>query len=245
MGREDIISKVQKLLNLARNGGATPAEAASAAKQAQRLIVKYHLEEAELKQQGKSVDEEAIEVFPLEPDRTPGPFPDWWKFLAHGLTKPFMCTNYHVRGHGQFVVGRRTDVEAFRYTFLYLRTEVIRLAEEGWRNLPFTYREFESPVRWKRSFCVGAVHIISDRLEALHKQETAGPETTTAIVLRSRYDEADAFMRKDSKLRTQKVHTTYTRSGIEQGRAAGRSIPLGGAQDSLGETPLPRLPGGK
>lgn len=248
---EKVQEKIRKMLALAQNAG-TPEEAATAAELAQRLQLKYAIDEEtmlRLRGQGAAGAPEPVEAELLDLERKPGPFPDWHKFLASGMARPMLCYVYSIRGRGLYVVGRRTDRESLRYTFAHLKRTIEELAEAGARAVEETYRAdcaargsavrgpevwaaFDGgKVRWKRSFCVGATQTISAKL-AQSTRLLAGRDAsgTTALVLASRYDLAQKHVDPDGKFRGQHVSTNYTGSALRDGRAAGHGIGLDGAR---------------
>ncbi len=169
-----IVEKIRKLLKLAADPS-NAHEAALAAERAQALLLRHHLDMADV-----ALDDfaEIVEV-----DR-PVILVPWRKVLAAVLCSHTFCRLLEWSGGVKFI-GRKADVEAALYLYVYLSRTIQRLAREGWTA---RVRALTDPVfgrypsldeegaeqSWKDSFCIGAVEIIGVRL---HQQREAAART--------------------------------------------------------------------
>lgn len=116
MERENIISKIQKLLNLANNKGATEAEAVQAALQAQRLIAKHNVSDNELNAAAEAAKESVINLETERRYKRP-----WHRELAAVVAENFRCKHYmrgnSQRGYSMVFLGYESDAKAAELTF--------------------------------------------------------------------------------------------------------------------------------
>lgn len=224
MSPENIREKIRKLLSLSRSDN--PHEAALAAQRAQELILQYNVSQDEITDPAQKDPDEPIEVeemggFPRTGKKTR--IPHWQPVLAFHLAKSFMCRMYYQPGYDIFLVGRRTNRDAYRQTWIYLRNQIDRMAEVAYETTPIA--QLSDKVTWKRGFCEGAVHTVGERLaQEIKKLEI--DSTKTAIVLRNRMAEVEKFMAK-IPLRTKKQSRPIT-TGWHEGKAAGWGLNLQG-----------------
>jgi len=193
---EKIADRIQKLLRLSKDGGATEAEAALAAEKAQEIMAEYNLTMAEIEERGESTGDDGKR----EQQTYQAGLYKWQRDLISTLGETNYCVvlitkewreGKHkkiMRNRNTFkVLGRAANVAAVTVTFDYLVATMNRLCKEaegrdGSRN-------------WDHSFCVGAterlIERISDRhFEVLRKQKEeaearkrANPNTANALVL--------------------------------------------------------------
>jgi len=140
--REKVISRVRKLLAMV-SGNATENEVAIANEQAQKLIEKYRLEEAEL----TGIGEAEYQKFTLvEEDRTE--IAGWKVYLAAVLADHNGCHVLARKGEAEgvaariTVVGREENVQTVKYMFQTIAPTIERLCEEG-RKLSQDFGELE------------------------------------------------------------------------------------------------------
>src|ERR1035437_7632202 len=129
MDRQHLIEKIQGLRKLSNCQSTTLAEAATAARIAEKLIQEHSLLEAELE-----VTQGSTEVAAKDPIA----MTDWklrqttWQSaLLVALSKAYNCEgvlDYGADGNfGFFVVGRPSDVSMMRYQYSYFAVELTRL----------------------------------------------------------------------------------------------------------------------
>lgn len=227
MNIDGIIEKVRKLRALAANAG-TLAEAEAAAAQAEAIIARYRLEEAQL-----GIDD-ASRVEAVGVDDTPlwvggERVPNWLGWLSSALAKHYGCLAFTdvTTGPGGTtksfkIVGRPSDVQVVRYMFTWLSAEIDRLSygERGRSAM--------------NAFRLGAVDGICSTLTAAQKEVESAPEAAgAAMVLASRADEAQAYAYRVFRLRERKGGVSYydETGAFARGRAAGEGLHLG---DALG-----------
>lgn len=113
MENEKIISQIKKLFELSRNNPSAE-EAKSAALKAQELLVKHHIEYAEVENIDLDKKEEIDEV------KVDVPAKKWKYSLAHLCADNFRC-EFFLNGKYRFVFyGHKTDAEVCAETFKYL-----------------------------------------------------------------------------------------------------------------------------
>jgi hypothetical protein len=225
MSPENIREKIRKLLALSNSDN--PHEAALAAERAQQLILQFNVSQDELTDPAEKIPDEPVEVeamggFVKAGKRTR--IPHWQPCLALAISRSFMCRIYYQPGYDIFMVGRRTNRDALRMTWIYLRNEIERMAEVTYERTPEAH--FTDKVTWKRAFCEGATNTVHQRMLAeIRKLEI--DTTKTAIVLRSRMAEVEKFMEK-IPLRTAHRQSRPVSSGYFEGKAAGHHLNLQG-----------------
>jgi hypothetical protein len=225
MSPENIREKIRKLLALSNSDN--PHEAALAAERAQALILQFNVSQDELKDPADKIPDEPVEVEAMggfAKDGKKTRIPHWQPCLALHLAKAFMCRIYYQPGYDIFMVGRRTNRDALRMTWIYLRNEIERMAEVTYERTPEA--QFTEKVTWKRAFCEGATSTVFQRMSAeVRKLEI--DTTKTAIVLRSRMAEVEKFMEK-IPLRTAHAPRRPISNGFREGQQAGHSLNLKG-----------------
>ena len=235
-----ILDRLRKLNALSKSDN--PHEAALAASLVQKLMMEHHLQELDLSQDEHRPEEPIEDHGAIDPTRTgPRRLPTWQVNLADAVARSVDCRIYIRPGESIPIVGRRTDVEAARYTFLALARSIDRLANDAWAK----ERERGGDAgRWKRAFRIGAVLTISDRLKASRKEVVASIPKERALVLVKRGDAVDSWIDTKLNLRSSRSTTTYVHpSGFEQGKAAGHSVSLPGRAGPGLPSPSRRLPG--
>lgn len=144
---EKIIDKVNKLLNVTEERGASEAEAITASLMAQKLMKKYNIEYADI---GKSKNEEICE---LEADTPNG---HKWKYSFAASVAISYCCHVYVCGNSKLIFrGYKSDILIARRVFMYLYDTCVRLGKQEQRKgNDFT------------SFCIGFTSGVSERLSS-------------------------------------------------------------------------------
>lgn len=184
-----ILVKVRKLRDLAARSTSV-AEAATAASQADAILQRYRLSEADAEVAGAQPTEAIGEA--EEPLWSGGARTDTVAMrLAASLAGHYGCVAYRSRAYcmgraestSLRIVGRPSDVEIVRYMFAWLRAEIERLAQ----------RE-AGPMR--NSFRHGAVTGIDLAITASTRQtvRNAPGSGAAALVLASRAEEAKRWL---------------------------------------------------
>lgn len=222
-----IIDKVRKLLNMTVEAGCTINEAASAYKQAQKLIVQHRISVSDL---NEGNDEEITNKHYLYKGER---VVHWKSRLASVLchvngAKMYYNNKYEQRKNGRIgnvvyyqVIGRDSDVQVIDYFFKYLTNEIERLCKEEQRRNPGEGKSFSD------SFKKGAADKIIQRLYEAVK-EVRDESTSTSIV---KVDMRDAEVQKWAKeklnLKSSNLHATANDArGYYAGVLAGAKISL-------------------
>lgn len=239
--REQMIAKIQKLLNLAEDN-TNEAQAAAAAVKAQELMTQWAIDEAALDAaSGVQSDPFTSETVPYL-DKT---YDRWEGSLLMAIgdatsTHPFRNNNQRLFTF----VGRSKDVAIAVYMFCTIRNLLerlsrTRLSEHGketklktgksiynaqqCRTLsgchPTVYRQ-----RWLDSWLIGAAAGVKAKLDE-QRQQTTVNNSTALVVLENRSLEAEAYAVEKFKLTPSKAlksrkwfNDAYTK-GIQDGKA--------------------------
>jgi hypothetical protein len=226
---EKIISKIQKLLALAHSDN--EHEAAAAMARAQALMVEYAISEAQLAAKGEGkvepIEVEAIGLYGKK-------VPHWEARLANYLAPVFFCSAYYTPGSDVWMVGRKSDREVFKATFLYIRGEILRLSDKAWNLKAEVFKAVIHGRTWKRGYHEGACATIKERL-AVELKKLVTDNAGTAMVLANRQLAVTEFVNKNMNLRMTNSKTRVNPSGFSEGKAAGHGLNLNGrASKALG-----------
>lgn len=140
-----IMDKIQKLLNVTEERGATEAEAITASLLAQKLMKKYNVEYADVSQ---TEDEPIVN---LEADTPSG---NKWKYGFAVTVANNYCCNVFREGNKLFFRGYKNDTLIARRVYMYLLDTCIKLGKkERAKGKDFT------------SFCLGFINGVRIKLE--------------------------------------------------------------------------------
>lgn len=215
----EITDKIRKLLALAQSPNLH--EAALAAAQAQRLMLKYGIESADF-------DDPTIDVLLVERSETRT---TWFRALTKPVTEACFCDAWFHPGTEKItVVGRKEDVIACSILLDYLAHEILRLSEAGWIVL----RPKGSAITWKNSFRIAAATTVGkrlkeDRAKAMLEEQS---RSSTALVRVEKYETAIrkniAAWKEKNGVRTAQHSTSYRADsdGTNAGRRAGAAMSL-------------------
>lgn len=190
--KEKMIKRIQKLLTLSRDKGATEAEAKNAAGQARKLMNKYDLSLSEVDIKKSEIGEAAINTGTVRPKF-------WMKTLGVAVANAFDCRIFG-RGYAHIVfLGTKVDVEVASYVYEYLFFTMSALIER--RRLWFLRERkkvkehfvlySEAPVHldprsYLKGYAFGLVIAVDDTLSkqkaererAFEKREEEAPPST-------------------------------------------------------------------
>lgn len=227
MSIESVLRKVQALRDLAARAG-TIHEAQAAAAQADALLHKHRLSEAELQASGRVAPEAIVD------DETPvfiaGQRMESWRTrIAATVADHYGCVAYTRRPAIApvtiHIVGRPSDLQIARYMFSWLSAEVERLA-------------LKEPGAARHLFKHGAVTGIGNVLDAQRKRTEAEHAKANGgvagIVLASRVEEVVTWLRtaNPNMGNARKATLSGTKSDYDRGIEAGEAIHLGAALPS-------------
>ena len=232
---DQVLARIKKLLALGQDKS-SPEEAALAAAEAQRLMLKYQVESAMLKDGPAPVVEQAVQEASGK-----SRVQMWQPMLAGMLAKRLNVEVFRYRGTDEVrAIVRSTDVAALAVLYHHLKNELGREAEKAWNQKPKSERAYLTQldggkVRWIDTFHRGARETIDARMREQQERVAAEYDSSrgAALVLMSRYaDEAKAAIVKYQQDHDLKFRSTTRRSTAAGGGAyeAGRDA---GARASL------------
>ena len=169
--KESILNRIQKLLKMSIENGASENEAMLAADKAQKLLQEHNLSIADIKDdsQAEPMDSEDVEV-----DR------DLWKgYIRNATAKLYFCTTYSTMKldkHYKKVkvitfVGRKSNRMVATEMCKYFINTVDRLADEEFREVPGSRAAIN---KMAHAFKQGAASKLSGRLR--ERYEEIAPE---------------------------------------------------------------------
>ena len=185
-----LMARVQKMLNLANDAGATEGERDNAMRMAHALLAKHNLDLAQCMQQGGSGAEAANAAEPrIEHTAVFGGWP-WALQVNRQVAELFFCT---------YLVGRGRSANSVRHYFIGRTSNALTASYVAEFVVRSVYKEACREMRirgegmaYVRSFCWGAYEAVRKRVGALRAaatQESASSATPgTALVLASHYD---------------------------------------------------------
>lgn len=183
------LEKIQKLLQVTEDRGASPTEAATAARHVEALLRKHNLEMADLQleelQAGEGLGTEwaRASVNPLgnQPQKS---LPDWAGILAVAVAELFDC---HARQDRLPVIGivirffgYKTDVVIAKWMFEYLCKEIVRWS----KNVPESdiWATSMTKKAYLADYRTGMAQELTTRLRDLLRQRKDEIKTTEAAV---------------------------------------------------------------
>lgn len=181
-----IVERIKKLLALATSQN--PHEAALAAAKAQELLFRHNLSMAMV--------EAAIEGG-ANPDYVndrfdSGGWMHWRRRLLGAVARNNFCRGVSYQGTREVgIVGEPHNVTVVKHLYAFLVREVLRLAEVGLK----AERTLDEEERraWKRSFYLGAVRTIAQRLAAQRERDISADPRGAALVVRKDQELAEAY----------------------------------------------------
>lgn len=230
-----IIDRIAKLLNLAEGKGTTPAEAATAAAQASRLMLKHGIDRATV--EGHGVDLEPEEEIDREVLWEGGRVVGWVLDLADGLARLHCCRvlirSAQRSGFGGendpariTVVGTPSNAAIVRYLLTYLMREIDRLAKETDREA--AYDAGVSVKSYRNAFRKGAAAEVIRRMRWERNEHRVEIQTSGQTVALARVDSHDQAVQKWVEDNSRGTYggggSVGSRAGLAAGREAGRKI---------------------
>lgn len=172
--QKKIIEKIRKLLRLSRSSN--EHEAAAAAAKAQELLSEYNLSKDSIRSGQQAADLRASRAYKKTRQR----LETWAYRLASGVARAFDCKYYHDPDVGETVfVGCEPDPTIASWTYGYLYKTLLGLASSYMRGPARRLRSTRSKSTARHSYLLGAVLVISQRLEV---QKRVTPITPGALV---------------------------------------------------------------
>jgi hypothetical protein len=229
----DIIQKIRDLRRLAADT-TNVHEAEVALSAAARLIERHRLEEAEIEATTGEAAEEAMRIEDALGSAVS--IPVWQQTLAVTLATHHGCAILFQRkpgGTDMIIFGRPGDAALLRETYTYLLLDLLRISAKEARG---------KGTSWKRSWLVGAVHGMAEKLAEARRVEraTTAASVTALTLLDDRASEArEAALAgpgaRERRLRRSRVHGDAFGDGKEHGRnvSLDKARPLPGGMRAL------------
>jgi hypothetical protein len=175
MSKEDIIKKIQKLLAVSKDKGASENEAMMAADMAQKLLQAHNLSLGEIKN-NENVEPINKESFEVERDV-------WRGWIRNATAKLYYCTTYssfkldelYRRVKVTVFVGRESNRIVAKHMSDYFIETVERLADKEFEKVPGNRSEVN---RMKHAFKQGCASRLSQRLRDKYAESNKPVEYT-------------------------------------------------------------------
>ncbi|KKM89742.1 hypothetical protein LCGC14_1245740 [marine sediment metagenome] len=213
---DKVLERLQALLRLAKDGGATEAEASLAMERAHDLLLKHGLEMADVEGDTGNVVGDVEE------------------FLYDGLTRQqwipslvsMVADNNYCRviilHTGQLsIIGRSYNVKVVHQMSLWLIGQLSGLASTDWDAREFLGRtEGVSRTEWRESFIVGVMNRLGERLRMQRAEDEGRAENVRTMVVTFDRENADFLNERYPNLRDGRryfVHTDAYRAGVSAG----------------------------
>lgn len=232
---ETLARRIRALFALAKDPGASPEEAATAAAKASELLTRYNLDLARIQSQPQPADyiNERITL------RVPkGPYVRAHRTLLAGLAKYNWCKGVNVRGTPTcFVIGARHNVETVRTLYELLAPELHRMAEDRWpasdslRRAKAEYHSIaHAHITYIASYLEGAAETIWHRLRESRTKATAATnaegEQTRALILVTYQQLTEAVQRYHGKLQNTRYRDPRDGHAYHQGARDAQALPI-------------------
>jgi len=181
---DKVLERLQALLRLAKDGGATEAEASLAAERAHTLLLKHGLEMADVEGDGQGGGVEELRYDGLMNQR-------WIPSLVAVVGGNNYC-RVLTHNTGQLsIIGRSYNVKVVHQLSLWLIGQVSGLASTDWDAREFLGRtDGVSRSEWREGFISGVMQRIGERLRQQRADDDGVAENVRALVVT--YDEENA-----------------------------------------------------
>lgn len=224
MKKDNLINKIKNLLDLAEDEN-SKHEAEAAAKKAQALIMKYNIEEAELRQGDEAtIEESTFHLWKIK-NKSEGV---WIRSLFHAVAKFNFCkiiiSNKWIDDQWKevlYILGEKDNIELVKYLSTQLVHRFRSIRKKEWEQ----YEGGESYHVFRRGFFKGAVRGVYWKLE---KQWNQYAETeSTAIVMSKNSEKLEKYVEENhGNLGKARSGRTSSRSGYSKGKQAGKNANL-------------------
>lgn len=183
MNKEKILARVQKMLNLAYDSGATEGERDNALRMAHSTLAKYNLELADVE---RNVDKK---VEPREQHIAQFYGRPWARSVARSVGDLFFCSYLYLSARKatdvrHYFIGRHSNAVTASMMATYIVQSIMKEGKKEQRRLGKN-----NP--WLRAFCWGAAHVIERRVKEIREaaEQESVSEPGTSLVLASVYDQ--------------------------------------------------------
>jgi hypothetical protein len=228
MTTESIKDKILKLLALAESSNPHEAELATA--QAEKLMIKWGIEEAELQARGKAVVDDII----TEHRYYSGDYGKTWVMFANaicqGLGNVRLLHNKEPWSsrRAAFIIGHKSDVDRANMLLDSLEKQGQSAMKAWWKTAP--EREWMTPMQGfkaRREFLLSFSLTVMRRLKDVRRDVVRSSAPGTDLVLVSREKRVDAYTQEKYNPHRHIDRTERTIYGRHAGRIAGESASLG------------------
>lgn len=235
MVNDAILIRIQRLLTLASNPGASVNESAAAFAAAQKLLARYNLDlaQVEITTGVKQASENIVNS--TEPLYSGQRVILWKSTLAIGLCNLNACQMYiattFVDGEKEIsyqVVGRSSDVALVRYFFNSIVSQIELLSSEALK------RNLGRGKTFTNNFKHGASSTVIDRLNKTNQEVRAEYQSTALVLVDNKATEVASWVRLNMKLGYRNVNYTAAGDsrGFNLGRAEGERVALNRGLDN-------------
>jgi len=216
MEKENIISKIEKLLNLANHPNTSEYEASSATLMAQKLILQYSIEESEM---GRNKEKDPFITKSLTFSKTPIVYKFIFKVIHEATLTQTFTQRFQYRSTSIFFFGRKSNVEVAIHMFVFLK----RTYQNIWENYQ---KESQSIARWKQAYFKGITLGILSKLRDQEKLIAQKSDATCTAIVRCK-KEVEIELKKQYNLESSNTSSYYRDTEIQaDGFKAGRNIDL-------------------
>lgn len=226
---DNIKSKIEKLLRLAESSN--PHEAQLASQQAEKLMIKWGIEEAEL-QHRQHKSEEIVEV-----RRTyTGQFAISWVSFAHAVCNGLGGLQNLQSGGGNnrtfYTIGHKSDVDRAEMLLNSLELQAMHAEADWWSTYVRKYGMTSSEkYKTRRAFYISFAMEVKARLKDMRTAATQEAGTGTALVLVDRGKRVEAWVHQNRSVSARRGrgmdHSGAGFGAYAAGREAGRNASLG------------------
>lgn len=247
---EAVKAKIAALLALAADGsGATPAEAASAAAMATRLMLKYALAEAEIR---KAAGEKVNGEYEMRVVRYSASGVSRYLHaqarLMYVLARHNFCTAFRCGSTGEGkLVGEPEMVDLVIELYMRLMPQLLKMGQEAYVAYKAEYlddggrpSQLAQEASWRRTHFTAAVATIDNRLararrEAQEAEDAAGKgEAMTALIVVKDTDLAEASQRFVPNSTKGRRSTLKDGAAYRAGMRDGARVNLGQSRKAIG-----------
>jgi len=180
-----IVERIKKLLAL--TSSQNPNEAALAATKAQELLFRHNLSMAMVEAATEGGNSAYVA------DRfDSGGWMHWRRRLLAAVARNNFCRGVSYQGTREVgIVGEPHNVTVVKHLYDFLVRDIMRLADIGVKA-ERTLDEEENRA-WKRSFYLGAVRTVAQRLAEQRQRDIAANEQSAALVVRKDQELEEAY----------------------------------------------------
>lgn len=223
----DMKDKIAKLLAKAERTD-NPHEAQTFTEAAERLMIKWGIEAAELEAGGTVGAEEIVQVI-----RTArGSYKQALLTLATTTCNGMGGLNVLQSKRGNeiyvYIIGHKSDVERAEMLLNSLELQALSAMKTWWKSAPERHwlTSMES-FKARRQFIISFGYEVGRRLQALRTEVVAEAQAGTALVLSDRKERVDEWMHSQHNVRKSRSRLHGSYAGRDEGRLAGRQANLG------------------